>query len=65
MMTSSLYRSPPKLSIDEMGEVYELRRKGVSWDNLSMIFGVSTTTIRKYYRQAEMFGFDLWSDYRE
>lgn len=54
----------PKLSIDEMGEAYELRIKGVSYENLGMIFGVSSRTIKKYIRQAEQFGFDYWTDWR-
>lgn len=54
----------PKLSIDEMGEAYELRNKGVSYENLAIIFGVSVRTIKKYLRQAEQFGFDYWTDWR-
>jgi len=47
-----------------MGEAYELRKKGVSYENLGMIFGVSARTIKKYLRQAEEFGFDYWTDWR-
>ena len=54
----------PKLSIDEMGEAYELRAKGVSYENLAIIFGVSVRTIKKYLRQVEHFGFDYWTDWR-
>lgn len=55
----------PKLNIDEMGEIFELRQKGVSWENLSIIFGVSCRTVQKYYRQASLFGFDLWTDWKD
>lgn len=57
----------PKLSIEQMAEVYELRngKSGkVAWENLAIIFGVHKKTIKKYYRQAELFGFDLWTDLR-
>lgn len=57
----------PKLTIEQMGELFELREgkyKPVSWDNLSMIYGVSTTTLKRYYRQAQLYGFYLWTDYR-
>lgn len=54
----------PKLSIEQMGEAYELRNKGVSYDNLAIIFGVSARTIKKYLNQVELFGFDYWTDWR-
>lgn len=54
----------PKLRIDEMAEVMELREKGVSWDNLAIIFDISRTTLKKYYRNAQLYGFDFWTDYR-
>ena len=54
----------PKLSIEQMAEVMELRVKGVSWTNLSIIFNVSDKTLKKYVRQAQMYGFYYWTDYR-
>lgn len=54
--------SQPKLSIEQMAEVFELRDKGVGWWNLSVLFNVSDTTLRKYHRNAEEYGFDLWSE---
>lgn len=57
-----------KLTIEQMAEVYELRHgkhKPVSWENLSMIFGVNTKTLKRYYRNAERFGFYMWTDYRD
>lgn len=50
----------PKLSIEQMGELFELRAKGVSWANLSAIFNVSTTTLQKYHRECLTNGFDVW-----
>lgn len=50
----------PKLSIDEMVEVFELRVKGVCWENLSIIFNVSETTLKKYFRAAQREGYSLW-----
>lgn len=41
----------PKLSIDEMVEVFELRVKGVCWENLSIIFNVSETTLKSIFGQ--------------
>ena len=55
----------PKLSIKEMVEVFELRVKGVAWENLAIIFGVNAKTLVKYHRQAARFGFDFWTDLRE
>lgn len=50
----------PKISIDQMAEVMELRVKGVAWDNLAQIFGVSSKTLCRYTRLAEMYGFGFW-----
>ena len=52
--------SIPKLSIEQMGELFELRAKGVSWSNLSEIFNVSVTTLQKYHRSCITNGFDNW-----
>lgn len=56
---------PPKLSIEQMAEIYELRNKGVAWWNISQIYNVSDKTLKKYYRQSEMYGFDLWTEWRD
>lgn len=50
----------PKLTIEQMAEVFELRNKGVYWENLAVIFGVCETTLRRYHRLAQQEGFDLW-----
>ena len=55
----------PKLSIEQIAEVFELRVKGVAWENLAIIFGVNAKTLVKYHRQAARFGFDFWTDLKE
>lgn len=50
----------PKLTQEQMAEVFELRDKGVSWDNLTYIFSISASTLQKYYRLAEEYGFGFW-----
>lgn len=65
MKKKTLGMRMPKLTIEEMAEVFELRDKGVSWVNLSMIFNISDTTIKKYYRNAQRFGFYYWTDWRD
>lgn len=49
-----------KLSKEEMAEVFELREKGVYWENLSIIFKVSKDTLRRYMRICEDMGFEAW-----
>ena len=51
----------PKLSIDQIAEVMELRVKGVYLENLAEVFGVSTKTLARYLRMAEQDGFEFWS----
>ena len=51
----------PLISIEQMAEVMELRTKGVAWDNLGIIFEVSSTTLRRYVRLAERYGFGFWA----
>lgn len=55
----------PKLSIEQMVEVFELRVKGVSWDNLALIFDISSTTLKKYFRDISKRGYAAWHDDRK
>ena len=51
----------PKLSIKQMAEVMELRVRGVYLQNLAIVFGVSSSTLSRYIRMAELEGFEFWS----
>ena len=53
----------PKLTIDQIAEVHELRVKGVSWDNLGMIFGLAPTTVKRYYHLSQTAGFYMWEEH--
>ena len=53
----------PKLTIDQIAEVHELRVKGVSWDNLGMIFGLAPTTVKRYYNLSQTAGFFMWEEH--
>jgi len=50
----------PKITKEQMAEIFELRSKGVYWANLAIIFDISDTTLRRYARLAEKEGFGLW-----
>lgn len=50
----------PKLTIEQIGQIMELRRKGVHLWNCANLYGVSTTTLARYLRMAEQEGYDFW-----
>lgn len=52
----------PRVTIEDMGEIFELRQKGVSWENLGIIFNVHKRTLTKYYRRCEEVGFAFWEE---
>lgn len=43
-----------------MAEVFELRERGTSWENLGVIYNISPTTLRRYYKIAEADGYAVW-----
>lgn len=49
------------LSIEQVAEAFELRQKGVYYANIAMILGVSETTLRRYMKAAEKYGFSYWN----
>jgi DnaJ-class molecular chaperone len=54
-----------KLTKDEMAEAYELYTAGVYISNLALLFHVSETTMSKYLRQVELYGYALWREVNE
>lgn len=50
----------PKVTIEQMAEIFELRSRGVFWDNISTLYGVSKNTLSRYARLAEEYGFGFW-----
>ena len=53
----------PKLTMEQMAEVHELRVKGVSWDNLGVIFGLAPTTVKRYWNISSTCGFYMWEEH--
>ena len=53
-----------KLSIDQIAEAMELNKKGVHWQNIALIFGVSRMTLMRYVYGAERYGFSFWDKER-
>ena len=53
----------PKLTMEQMAEVHELRVKGVSWDNLGAIFGLAPTTVKRYWKISAACGFYMWEEH--
>lgn len=50
-----------KMTKDEVAEAIELLEKGVIYANVAKVFGVSASTLRKYVRGAELYGYSYWS----
>jgi hypothetical protein len=50
-----------RLSIEQVAEAFELRQKGVYYANIAMIFGVAETTLKRYMKAAEKYGFSYWN----
>ena len=49
-----------KLTKEEMIEVFQLRTRRTSWENLGLVFKVSPNTLKRYYKMAEADGFAIW-----
>jgi DNA-binding transcriptional regulator YhcF (GntR family) len=49
-----------KVSKQDMAEVFELRVRGTSWENLGVIYNVSPSTLRRYYKLVEREGYLAW-----
>ena len=50
----------PKLTIEQIAECFELVQKGVYYENLALIYGVSKHTLKRYMRAAELYGYSFW-----
>lgn len=51
-----------KLNRHNMAEVFELRERGTSWENLGMIYNIAPSTLRRYYKIVERQGFSAWGE---
>jgi len=49
-----------KLTIEQVAYAFELRGLFCSYESIAMDLGVSTSTLRKYMRNAENYGFAYW-----
>ena len=52
----------PKLTIEQIAECFELVNKGVYYENLALIYGVSKHTLKRYMRAAELYGYSFWEN---
>lgn len=50
-----------RLSIDQVAYCFEELDKGASQEALAFELRVSTSTLRRYIRAAERYGFSFWS----
>lgn len=57
----SMRRCVMRLTIDQVAEAMELADKGVYWGNIADVFGVHRSTLMRYIRGAEMYGYSFWS----
>ena len=53
-----------KLTIDQVAEAMELNQKGVHWQNIADVFGVSRMTLMRYIYGAERYGYSFWETER-
>ena len=53
-----------KLTIDQIAEAMELNQKGVHWQNIAAVFGVSRMTLMRYIYGAERYGYSFWETER-
>ena len=51
-----------KLNRHNMAEVFELRQRGTSWENLGTIYNISPSTLKRYYKIVERDGFSAWNE---
>jgi hypothetical protein len=49
-----------KITKQDMAEVFELRVRGTSWENLGVIYNIAPSTLRRYYKIVERDGFSAW-----
>ena len=50
-----------RLTIEQVAYAFELRGLFCSYEAIAMDLGVSCTTLRKYMRNAENYGFAYWA----
>lgn len=50
----------PKLSIEQVAYAFEQRGLFCSYESIALDLGVSYTTLRRYMRNAEHYGFAYW-----
>ena len=55
-------RTGRALTIDQVAKAFELRTKGLYYSNIALTLGVSVSTLQRYMRAAERYGYAFWSD---
>lgn len=50
-----------KMTIEQVAEAIELLDKGVIYENVARVFGVNKSTLARYVRGAELYGYSFWS----
>jgi hypothetical protein len=54
-----------KITIQQVAEAMELRTKGIGYERLGMIFGVSPDCMRNNIRGAQEYGYNWWRGGRD
>jgi predicted transcriptional regulator len=44
-----------------VAEAIELLEKGVIYEHVAKVYGINVSTLRKYVRGAELYGYSYWS----
>ena len=50
-----------KMTKEQVAEAMELLNAGVTAESLGIVYGISPSTLRKYIRNAETYGYSFWS----
>jgi len=54
-----------RLTIEQVAEAMELANNGVHWQNIAAIFDTDRSTLMRYIRNAERYGFSYWTQHPE
>ena len=50
-----------RLTIEQIAKAMEQRTKRVDYESIAREFGVAPSTLRRYMRNAETYGFAFWN----
>ena len=50
-----------KMTKEQVAEAIELLEKGVICEHVAEVYGINVSTLRKYVRGAELYGYSYWS----